>query len=286
MKLSTLFITLLIASISFGQYIEQATIKVKDKDITIQAKDIVYLNKKHIQFRNAEYPYVLSNLKVKHIENMSFDSAQYQKSAPRLNETFSPKRDGKGIYLTMDDVVQNKLTTDRKYKIKNMGVLGYEFEGDLLDVVDEKGNRLKNIAGILHNGEVYLSVKNISKNEAEDQKGSYVLHHPANTFVRVKYIGEDFFYFEMPLQTMGNFILTTSLGMGGAIGGALSGIVATSVPSNYRPIIKYHSDDAFHTFKNCEQFNEHFGAKNADMKIDCENSYNLNSIREKIITVL
>lgn len=285
MRNLTLTFTLFISSFSFAQYIENATIKIKDKDITIEAKDIVYLDEKNIQFRNIQSPYVLSNLKVKHIEKIDFDPTQYKAEIPELNETFSPKREGRGVYLTIEDALQNNIT-EKKFKIRKVGKAWYEFDADLIDVVDNENKKLKDIAGILFNGDLYLSVKYISKNESKEEKGSYVLQHPANTFVRVKYIGEDFLYLEIPLQTMGNLIASTSLGMGGLIGGALAGILSVSEPNNYRPIIMYNNEGTFHTFKNCINFNEHFEKRNPNMKIDCENNYNLNNIREKIITEL
>ncbi len=288
MKNATVVFLFIFGSIVFGQYIEQATLKFEKLDETVSAKDIIYLNEKIIQFRNTDYPYVLSYAKLKKLEKFEFDSANYHQEIPKLNETFSEKREGRGVYLTIDDLITGNLT-EAKFRTKSIGLGLYEYKDDLIDVVDQETKKIKDIAGVLYQGYVYLSVKLISQNESKEENGSFVLKHGANTFVRVKYIGDDFLYLEMPLQTMGNLIASTALGVGvgGAIGGALSAVVSTNSPADYRPIIMYNSAQKFHTIKNCKSFNEHFERQNSSIRINCDNDdYNLNNIRKTIITQL
>ncbi|MBA5629309.1 hypothetical protein [Moheibacter lacus] len=279
---------LVLSSIAFGQYIENATLKFEKLDETVSAKDVVYVNDKLIQFRNTNYPYVLSYAKLKKLEKFEFDSTQFHQNAPKLNETFSEKREGRGVYLTIDDLINGNLT-EMPFRSKSIGLGLYEYTNDLIDVVDYETKKIKDIAGVLLNGYVYVSVKHASDHESKDEKGSFVLKHGVHTFVRVKYMGDDFLYFEMPLQTMGNLIATTAVGVGigGAIGGALAGVVSTNSPADYRPIIMYFSKKEFHTIKNCKNFNEHFERQNSTIRINCDNDdYNLNNIRRTIITEL
>lgn len=115
---------------------------------------------------------------------------------------------------------------------------------------------------------------------------NYILQHGKNTFVRVKYINDEFIYLEMPLQTQGNFILATSLGMFGAIGGAARPLVETNIPVNYRPIIIYKENNEAFIIKDCEQFNKHFESKDQYKEIDCNKEFNFNTIRQKIVSDL
>lgn len=275
---------LLSVSYGFGQYIEQGSIKLEKVEELIEAKDIVYLNDKKIEFRNNAFPYVISYAKLKNVEKIEFDSANYHKEVPQLPESFTEKREGRGVYMTLEDLFANN-QTERGFRAKKIGYL-YEYPGDLLDVRESKEDeRIKDVAGIVYNSDIYISIKNMWDNESKEN-GNFVMMHEKNTFARVKYISDKFLYFELPLKGMGNFILTTSLGMFGAVGGAMSAVVSTNVPENYRPIIMYRDNKEVFIIKNCKQFNEHFEGKDSGIHIDCDNDYNLNNIRKEIFTKL
>lgn len=284
MKNTLKIIFLFLSLLSYSQYIETGTIKLEKIDEPIHAKDIVYVNDKTIQFRNTDYPYVISFAKLKKIEKIDFDSTQYHQDIPNLSETFSENREGRAVYVTLEDLFTNH-QTERDFRAKKIGYL-YEFPGDLIDVKEGKEDkRIKDIAGVVYDGDTYISIKNMWDNESKENN-NYVIMHEKNTFARVKYLNDSILYFDMPLKGMGNFILTTSLGMFGAIGGGVSAIVSTNVPDNYRPILMYRDNKEVFIIKNCKQFNEHFENKNKEIKIDCEKDYNLNSIRKEILTKL
>lgn len=275
---------LLSLSYGYGQYINQGTIKLKKIEEPIEAKDIVYSNDKKIEFKNNAFPYVISSAKLKNIEKIEFDSANYHKEVPRLPESFTERREGRAVYMTLEDLFANN-QTERGFRTKKIGYL-YEYSGDLLDVKEAKEDkRIKDVAGIVYNGDIYISIKNMWDNESKEN-GNFVMMHEKNTFARVKYINDKFLYFELPLKGMGNFLLTTSLGMFGAVGGGMSAVVSTNVPENYRPIIMYRDNKEVFIIKNCKQFNEHFEGKDSDIHIDCDKDYNLNNIRKEIITKL
>jgi hypothetical protein len=284
MKNLLLTITLICYAISNGQYISEGIIKFTDKkdELTIKAEDIVYLNDKFIQFRNVEYPYVLSFAKTKHISKIDFDTLNYSIEVPELPQTFMNKFEYKGTFPSFSDIYANNIT-DSKVRVKNLGYM-YEFESDLIDVVNpENLKRIKDISGLIHNGDLYISVRNMWENENENNK-NYVLMHEKNTFVRIKYMNDEFMYLEMPLKGMGNFILSTALGNFGAIGGLGAALVSTKMPENYRPIFIYKENNEVFVIKDCEQFNEHLEKKNKSVKIeDCKMDYNLNTIRDFVI---
>lgn len=285
MKNLLLTIILICFGISNGQYISEGIIKFTDKkdELTIKAENIVYLNDKFIQFRNVEYPYVLSFAKTKHISNIEFDSINYSKEVPVLSETFIDKIDTKGTFANFSDMNALNASTEKKIRVKKIGYM-YEFQDDLIDVVNaEDMKRLKDVYGLVHNGDLYISIKNMWENENKDNN-NYVMMHEKNTFVRVKYMNDEFMYLELPLKGMGNFILSTALGNFGAIGGLGAALVSTRMPENYRPIFIYKENNEVFVIKDCEQFNEHLEKKNKSVRIeDCKKDYNLNTIRDFVI---
>ena len=83
-KLFTLLI--LCSTFSFGQYIKEATLTLKDGK-SIEARDVVYLGKIY-QFTELDNPYTLESVPVKHVTEIKFDSINFSKDIPKLKETY------------------------------------------------------------------------------------------------------------------------------------------------------------------------------------------------------
>ncbi|MFA7615324.1 MAG: hypothetical protein WBF83_08755 [Moheibacter sp.] len=268
---------LLFSTLSFGQYIEKANLKIKKTDHPIQAKDIVYLDGKKIRFVDTAEPYVFKYSRIKDLEKFDFDSADFHKDVPKLRTSYTEYREGRGVYETMDDLMKNKVT-DRQFRAKKNG-FKYEFQEDLLVVIDDEDKRIKDVAGLLWQGDVYVSFRNAIKNLSDEEKGALFYDQALNTFVRVKYMNENLLYFEFPYKTMGDLFV-----MGG-IGGMLGAVLSNGQKVRMAATIYYDSDKEFHALLNCKKFNQHLENRNKDFRFDCDN-YELNTVRDKVFNEL
>lgn len=263
---------LLISSIAYSQYIEKAQLKIKKTENTIQAKDIVFLDAKKIRFVDTTEPFVYKYSRIKDLEKFEYDAADFHKDVPKLRTTFTEFRDGRGVYETMDDLMKNKVT-DRTFRAKKNGYQ-YEFLEDMLVVIDGDDKKIKDVAGLLWQGDVYVSFRNAIKNLSDEEKGVLIYDLGLNNFVRVKYMDDHHLYFEFPFKTVGDMFLA------GGVGGALGAILSNGQQVRMAPTVYYDSTKEFHAFLNCKRFNEHLENRKEEFRFDCKN-YELNTVRDK-----
>lgn len=293
-KLFTLLI--LCSTFSFGQYIKEATIKLKKVDQPLQVLDLRYQGNKMIIFRLVELPNAITYAKVKHIEDLKFDSVNYSKEIPDLKQTYLDQdltyQDG--VYTTADDLINRtpkEMKVEKKQHYKSMN---HEYKDDLVQFVEtgKPDFPLKNIFAIVNNGEVYLNVKAIMKNRGEGN-GNLSQDAPFNAFLRVKAGTDNYLYTEMPMTKTSSAILAgvaggltagvASIGasaiMAGVYSGIANGALNMASPSLMKGIVFDTSAKEYDIFKNCKDFNAFMEKKNPNLIIDCDKDYNISTIR-------
>ena len=292
------FFTLLsfASTFAFGQYISEATIKFKKIDEPIKVYDLRYTNEKLIQFRIAEMPNALASAKVKHIEDLKFDSINYSKTIPELKETYVSNDFNlpEGVYETIEQYV-NKTPIDKKVVFKSHYKSAYyEYANDLVNFYEQGKTDfpLKNVFAIVKNGELYLNVKAIMKNRGEGN-GNLSKDIPNVSFLRVKAGSDRYPYVEMPMTKTSTAILAgvaggitagvASIGasavMAGVYSGIANGVVGIASPILMKGIVLDTETKEFDIFKNCKDFNSFLEVKNPNLKMDCDKDYHLSGIR-------
>lgn len=276
-KLFTLFI--LCSTFSFGQYIKEATFSLKD-GTSLEVRDVIYSGKMY-QFTEQDNPYTLQNLPIKHVIDIKFDSINYSEKVPEIKEVFFENDLPEGIYQTIEDFYKKQPTSTETIIGREEGQNLYERPKDLMTFKFKSNDKiLKDPFAIVYRDELYFGVKGIDKNESKEAKTSFVLMHPINRYVRVKYKNDNYYYTDMPLKSSGSFIA------GAAVGGAIGGAIMASVGAkdNFRPVILINNDQKFYLIKNCKRFNEYFKSR-LNLTFDCENKneYNIENVRKKMI---
>ncbi|WP_413533797.1 hypothetical protein [Empedobacter brevis] len=278
-KLFTLII--LCSTFSFGQYIKEATFRLKDGK-SIDVRDVVYSEKVY-QFTKSDNPYTLESIPIKYVTEIKFDSINYSKKVPDLKETFFENDLPEGIYETIDDFYKKEPTSTEAITGKEEGLNLYERPRDLMTFKFKSNDKIiKKPFAVVYRGELYFGIKGIDKHESKEMQGSFALMHSINRYVRVKYKTENYYYTDMPLKTAGSVIA------GAAVGGAIGGAIMASAGgrNSFRPVVLINNEQKFYEVKNCKRFNEYFKTR-LNLTFNCDNKdeheYNIENVRKIMI---
>ena len=291
----TLLLLTLFTSIAQAQYIKEATIKLKKIDEPIKVYDLRY-GEKTIFFRAEELPNALASAKIKHIEDLKFDSVNYSQTVPELKETYNTDTFSypNGAYETLESFIA-KTPNDKKMLPKtHYKALYYEYKNDLVQFFEQGKTDfpIKNYFAVVNNGEVYLNVKAIMNNRG-DGNGNLTKEIPNNGFLRVKAGTDEFLYVEMPMSKTSTAILAGVAGgltagvasaaagavIGGVTSGLANGMIGIASPTLMKGIVLDVNKKEFDIFKNCKDFNSFLQNQSSAPEVDCEKDYNISAIR-------
>lgn len=182
-----------------------------------------------------------------------------------------------GIYFGKEDFLNKK--PNSKAEIVPKELVGWEKE-ELSGIPDEcffylvsEDKRIKNVFAICYRGHIYFQTQAILENRNKTDRAQ--THDFPNGFVKVKFLGENFYYMEANLINK----WVQGLGYsGGAIGGA-----AASTAKNYKGIVWDVKNKEFNIFKNCKDYNEFISIHYPEGIQDCENQQpDIFKVREAI----
>lgn len=293
MKKTILLLTLF-ASFANAQYIKEATIKLKKIDEPIKVYDLRYIDKL-ISFRAEDLPNALATAKVKHIEDLKFDSINYSITIPELKQTYNTENFTypNGAYETLESFIAKTPSDKIMFPKTHYKALYYEYSNDLVQFFEQGKTDfpIKNYFAVVHNDEVYLNVKAIMNNRA-DGNGNLSKDIPNNGFLRVKAGTDDFLYVEMPMtKTSTTFLVGVAGGLtagvasaaggaiiGGVASGLSNGMIGIASPNLMKGIVLDVEKKEYDIFKNCKDFNTFLEAQSTSA-IDCDKDYNISNIR-------
>lgn len=182
-----------------------------------------------------------------------------------------------GIYFTKQDFI-NKIPNSKE-KIIPKELVGWE-KDEISGIPDEcyfyfvnGDKRVKKVFAVCYRGNIYFQTQAILDNRNKKDKAQ--THDFPNGFVKVKSIGENYYYTEADL--------VNKWAQGFAYGGGVVGGAMAKSLYNYKGIVWDVKNKEFNIFKNCNDYNDFIKVIYPEGVQECKNQQpDLKKVRQAI----
>ncbi len=212
------------------------------------------------------------------IEKTKADTIAKKPAPKKEDPAFTANGYPNGIYHTKEDFI-NKIPSSTALVIPKE-LVGFEKEeivdhipSDCYFYLKNEDKKLKKVFAVCYKGEMYFQTQAILSNRNKTDRAQ--TNYFPNGFVRVKTMGENYYYTEASLANKWarGFALN-----GGAIGGAIN-----STLENQKGIVWDVKNKEFNIFKNCKDYNEFIKTLYPEGVQECKNHQpDLLKVREAI----